>query len=321
MKILFISAASGVDYQCDCVFHGLNCLDDVEVYTINDLWYMYRGNPSERTLELYGKGFTITNRVPVEKRNLVDIDTAKKQIADRLFDVVIYGSIWRCDQLLEQVLTAYPRNKVIFIDGEDFTFGPDRAIWTRGVMKKSHYKFRKKHYARAKELAEKGVYYKRELRTVDSNRFYPISFAVPRENLVDDVPAKTQEMATIVPGDLKTYIYDTEKAYYEGYQIARFGTTFKKAGWDCLRHYEILSNGCIPYFPDLKKCPDEIMVNFPKNIILETNRLYERKLFTDELYTYYADWLLNYTRQYLTTKTLAEYILSLTPAPETFRTQ
>jgi hypothetical protein len=29
----------------------------------------------------------------------------------------------------------------------------------------------------------------------------------------------------------------------------------KKGGWDCLRHYEIIGNGCMPYFENIEKCP------------------------------------------------------------------
>ena len=86
--------------------------------------------------------------------------------------------------------------------------------------------------------------------------------------------------------------------------------TTRKAGWDCMRHYEILANGCIPYFPDIANCPVNTMLNFPKNIIRETNRLYETKQYNETSYNYFAKYLLDYTRKYLTTKELAVYILS-----------
>ena len=77
-----------------------------------------------------------------------------------------------------------------------------------------------------------------------------------------------------------------------------------------MRHYEILANGCIPYFPNIKKLPSSTMVPFPRHIIIETNRLRDAGLMTDSLYAHYANMLLRYTREYLTTKKLAEYVLS-----------
>ena len=38
-----------------------------------------------------------------------------------------------------------------------------------------------------------------------------------------------------------------------------------KAGWDCLRHYEILMNGCIPYFRP-KRLSNDCITTLPKLI-------------------------------------------------------
>ncbi len=65
---------------------------------------------------------------------------------------------------------------------------------------------------------------------------------------MSEIPEKDQDFASLIPGVLSTYIYDTEEEYFKGYQRAFYAVTCKKAGWDCLRHYEILANGCIPYF-------------------------------------------------------------------------
>ena len=46
----------------------------------------------------------------------------------------------------------------------------------------------------------------------------------------------------------------------------------EKAGWDCLRHYEIIGNGTIPYFHELEDCPPDTLHSFPKELILETNK-------------------------------------------------
>ena len=85
-----------------------------------------------------------------------------------------------------------------------------------------------------------------------------------------------------------------------------------------MRHYEIMGNGCIPYFPDIEKCPKNTMALLPKDLLIEGNSLYAkfngRRL--EELsdadiqqYNVLVQKLLNYTREHLTTKHMARYIL------------
>jgi hypothetical protein len=103
---------------------------------------------------------------------------------------------------------------------------------------------------------------------------YPISFSVPSCKIVDTIPFKTRLLAHIIPGDTRTYIYDNESDYYQGYRESWFALTCKKAGWDCMRHYEIIANGCIPLFLDLHQCPPCTLTTFPKELILQSNLLY-----------------------------------------------
>ena len=101
--------------------------------------------------------------------------------------------------------------------------------------------------------------------------------------MVAAVPDKTLDFTPIVPGNYSTYgtaksvgfwllpnshnhldsiarykwgkTDADEIGYYKEYQHSRFGLTYKKAGWDCHRHYEILSSGAVPYFTDLAERP------------------------------------------------------------------
>jgi hypothetical protein len=82
----------------------------------------------------------------------------------------------------------------------------------------------------------------------------------------------------------------------------------KKAGWDCLRHYEILANNCIPYFTDLKECPDRTLINLPKELLLEAKELAHN--FDEQKYLIILKELFEYTKQHLTTKQLAQYVLN-----------
>ena len=50
-----------------------------------------------------------------------------------------------------------------------------------------------------------------------------------------------------------SYAFEDEHAYYEDLRRARYGITVKRAGWDCLRHYELAANGCVPCFRALRR--------------------------------------------------------------------
>src|SRR5579872_430226 len=92
----------------------------------------------------------------------------------------------------------------------------------------------------------------------------PIEFTIPEIKIVTKIPNKDKDFASLIPGKLDTYVYNSEETYYEDYQRSYFAITTKKGGWDCLRHYEILSQGCIPYFVDLDKCDLDTMHFFPR---------------------------------------------------------
>lgn len=150
-----------------------------------------------------------------------------------------------------------------------------------------------------------------------TNTPYPIQFSISEIKIVDKIPQKNQDFAYIIPGQNKTYIFDDESKYYKDYQQSYFAITTKKAGWDCLRHYEILANGCIPYFLDLENCPKNTMVFLPKELILEAMNLegvsygkIDHSKFNYKKYYEILSKLLDHTRKYLTTRSIAQYILN-----------
>ena len=75
-------------------------------------------------------------------------------------------------------------------------------------------------------------------------------------------------------GNLRNYIFDTEESYYAQYAKSWFGYTTKKAGWESLRHYEIIACGTLPYFKSIKNKPNHIMPNYPVEVQLKANELY-----------------------------------------------
>ena len=147
---------------------------------------------------------------------------------------------------------------------------------------------------------------------------WPITFSIAKEKIVVEIPKKNKILSNLIPGDISTYIYDNEKDYYDEYKQSYFAITKKKAGWDCLRHYEILANGCIPLFEDLEKCPKNTLALFPKDLVLQGMKLYESHFKTGVTaegilkYNELCEQLLTYTRNHLTTVKIVEYILDKT---------
>jgi len=147
---------------------------------------------------------------------------------------------------------------------------------------------------------------------------HPITFSFPEEKIIKELSIKTKMLSNLIPGKRETYIYNNETDYYNEYRTSFFATTIKKKGWDCMRHYEIMGNGCIPYFPDIEKCPINTMALLPKNLILEGNTLYTKfkgkkiKEISNadiQQYNVLVQKFLNYTRAHLTTTKMARYIL------------
>lgn len=100
---------------------------------------------------------------------------------------------------------------------------------------------------------------------------FPLGYSYPEELFLTSNPKKTQVWAEVIPGFRETYRFNQEQDYYQMYQSARFGFTWKKGGWDCLRHYEIISNGAIPVFKDIDLCPESTLVNLPKDLFKRVN--------------------------------------------------
>ena len=324
MKILYIHSTNNDyefynDYMNDLLLHGLRELYGNNVIDYPGCWYLYNDEINQRELEekrFWGKGFTIRNIL----KNFASIDREdiKQKIKNKYFDLVIYGSIRRSDLFFDEIVKY--NNKFIFIDGED-----DNYIETK--------------------YSNQGLYFKRELLSED-HRIKPISFAIPKSKILKEIDYHPKNiLAPLIPGKLNTYIYDNESSYYEMYKKSIFALTYKKAGWDCLRHYEILMNGCIPLFLDIENCPKNIITTLPKgkliDLLKEFNNIFSfynpfkifkkkhltfQRIFKILKFNFKSDDLdnfikknervfelkkdlLNFTKKNLTTESLAKYTL------------
>ena len=88
-----------------------------------------------------------------------------------------------------------------------------------------------------------------------------------------------------------------------------------------MRHYEIIANGCIPYFSNIEDCPQNTMALLPIGLIKEGNLLYDTYKNTTLTSLSSTDIeqckelimkLLTYLRNHLTTTKMAQYILDTT---------
>lgn len=268
-KFLHINHFGYPDYQNDMVFHGGRSLygtDYVESHRANYMYKSYAPNKSS----LYGRGFTLYCRLDDVVPDNSDLEA---KIADRYFDYIVYGSVFRCRDYWDLVTKVYPRDRIILIDGEDHT----GIFW---------------------DMAAKGTYFKRELINTDLH-IHPIGFGIPKE-LISHGTKKTKEFAYIDPNDRKTYIYDNEESYYQDYRESYFAWTQKKAGWDCLRHYEILMNGCFPAMRNIHQMPFRTMTAFPLFIVRDYFDKHGYK-FTSEYWEYW-DKLMEHTIRCNTTE-------------------
>jgi hypothetical protein len=312
MKILYIGTTDAPDFMSDTIFHGFRTLlgtDVVDGVKIPQLYTDY----SRDLNSVHGRGFTIAKTLTDEG---IDREDIEEKIISNYFDYVIYGASHRDDgrHYIQLVAEHYSPRRIVFINGAD--------SW-RGTIQ-------------PEKINLPGIHFMRERLTNDKS--HPLSFSIPKEIIVNEVPTKEYYLMPLVPGVASTYIYNDQEAYYNMYQKSLFGLTWKKAGWDCLRHYEILSQGCLPLFLDIHHLPLTLMNMYPRvqveelltlavsiegykkdmeftyddRITLSNVDLSKIEFKNPEEYGYYeiANKLLSYTKNYLTTEYQAGYILN-----------
>lgn len=291
MNILFVSSPTP-DYQNDVVLHGLRQIFGSSVVDCPQKSCMYKDLVDPEPL--YGRGFTIfktLNNINIDRNDI------ENKVKNRFFDLIIYGSARRNLDYVKDVLTNYRKNEIVFIDGED----------------DEHIDF---------NLSFAGTLFKRELK-VKTDGVYPISFGFPEEKIAKELVKKEKNISFIIPNWNQSYNFHLESDYYNEYQQSRFAWTWKKAGWDCMRHYEILFNGCLPIFFNLEMCPEQTMNSFPKKEILSYQNKFFSKLndsheksmqiaeaIDENEYNDVLEKIFEYSKNHLTTKHCAQSILS-----------
>jgi len=298
MKVLYLSGAKGPDYLADVIFHGLRSLLGPDVIDVNRMDFMYRG---------YFKDwpwYTLYNLLdPLPEADRTDIES---KIRNHYFDVVLYGSVLRDRSHLPLVLEYYPHNRIGFIDGED-EIDTNYIGYERIPTQNLH-----PWEVEGSTVPRDCPYFKRELTSLD--RAYPISFGIPKEKIIEPIPEKIRLLAPCDPRDRSTFIYspDLQHEYYRQYGESYFGYTRRQGGWDCMRHYEIMAAGAVPYFQDIEQCPSGTLNFIPKDNLLTARVLHDNWTGCEKDIDGYKK-VLSSVRfallNYLTTEALAKYVL------------
>lgn len=287
MKILTIApSAPCIDYLQNSVYLGLKGIFGTDVECNVPLEYYYKSY-KENGPPLWGKGFSYTN---ILDDNLECVaENILEKVKDKYYDLIVYLFVSRANDGLEEILNITQGKNVFLINGEDTDYD-------------LYY-----HDPRV-------VYFKRELVEKKHSNVFPIGYAIHESKLCKDKVVKTKEISDSIPSfdDMTTvssskYIFDKEEDYYRDYQVSKYGLTRKKAGWDTMRHYEILANKCIPLFTDIDDCPELTLTRMPKKLFSEIKNAYPN--ISDSQYEKYRDELFEYTKENLTTEKLAKYIL------------
>lgn len=139
-------------------------------------------------------------------------------------------------------------------------------------------------------------------RCFEKKGIYPISFSWPGG--WSSPVEKSKLLSSIVPG--LPYSFADPSLYLREYQDSAFAFTFKKGGWDCFRHLEILASGCIPVMPDVHEIPPFTMVHYPKRLLRSV--LEQESLATSE-YSLMRPHTMAQISGHLSSEQMAKYLL------------
>jgi hypothetical protein len=269
MRVLYLTAPAS-DYLADSVLHGLRSLLGPDVVDFPRCDVLYRDASGALAGRAHGRGFTLyglLDDIPVDRYDVVG------KVERGYYDLVVISSIHRQFGWFLQLRPWLRRDRTIILDGEDHgAIYPYRGSYWRAAghrrLAPAHTRYpyykrewtpetvRYRWYTLVPEWAAARLPAPRGLRRV--------AFSVPAEKIVAAPPPKHKEFPRHVvdpevaaaTGATTGYAFAEEAAYYADLRATRWGITTKRAGWDCIRHYEIAANGAVPCFRDLDRKPD-----------------------------------------------------------------
>jgi hypothetical protein len=270
MRVLFITSPEA-DYLSDGLLIGFRSAQGIDVVDFPAREVLYKDCENEVRRQVRGNGFTLYTGLldPIQ----VDRYGINTKLENGHFDLIVFSDIWRQFGLFSQWRPYLNRRNTIICDGADSSaVYPYAGCW-----------WRKPYYWLLPRAHREFLYFKRELTSASQfnlwHRFLPrglwsllpaaknlrkIAFSIPQEKIVRALPTKHKqfprhivdpELAAFTSDSGTGYAFLTEQEYYRDLQVSKYGITTKRAGWDCLRHYEIAANAAIICFRNLQRKP------------------------------------------------------------------
>jgi hypothetical protein len=264
-RVLLVTTDSS-DYQSDVLVHGLRLILGEQLVETPRRDPLYSDFPEDWSALQYGRGFTLysgsLDPIPIDRSG------SREHLAAGDFDLLVIGDIWRSYGEFVDLLPFAAETPIAAVDGSD-SEAPvpyERAWWRRPgfwFMPRPH---RRATYFK-RELTPRTSWFRsyltNPLARQPPRRMRPISFGIPEHLVLDELPQKTKDFPTHIVdvqlaerlGAATSYAFADEASYYADLRTSRFGVTTKRAGWDCMRHYELAASGCLLCFRDLDSKP------------------------------------------------------------------
>ncbi len=274
MRILFLHS-NIPNYVTDGLLHGLREVLGNAVVDVPRNDVMYRDAIPE-LLDKTGNGGKI---LYAKLEDADELRTARcfwqRELAD--YDYVLFADIDRQADLFHtlyrQLGPTVAQDKLIIIDGYDaaqvFPYFKMRWRLRTKWWTFLHPYHRVRYFKRERLDRSAGGLWASFYRWLERRyRLYTITMSIPDE-YIEDVPMEEKdqdfpnylvdgEVARMLgqadafnPTGKRQFKFPDEQSYLTDVRRSRYGITTKRAGWDCLRHYEYAAKGVVLCFRDL----------------------------------------------------------------------
>ncbi|HEY5749071.1 MAG TPA: hypothetical protein VIU12_23545 [Chryseolinea sp.] len=259
------------DYLSDSLFHGMRSLLGSAVVDYPKCERLYTNCTPAIRKTIRGGGFTLYTGLCEDIE--VDRTDIEAKIRRGAFDLIIISDIWRLFRWFARMRRWLdPRNTVLCDGADSGQVYPVSGYWWRYparwfVPSPKQFLYFKREWTQD-SVASFPDYCLRRIanwQTKPGANWRRIGFSIPEEKIVRDLPAKTKlfpahivdpEVSDKLPNSSVSYAFASENPYYGDLQESRFGITTKRAGWDCLRHYEVAAQGSVLCFRNLNLKPE-----------------------------------------------------------------
>ena len=262
MRLLFLTD-DREDYLSDGLLHGLRQLPWLELVDYPRKECMYEGGRQCKVAPGFGVrggGFSLYGLLK-EPEGGIDRSFIWQRLAAGWFDAVLVSNVWRQWGFLLQWRELLAAQTLLLLDGDD-----DQRLYPCSGTRFRQFGFGT-GLTNLLQLPSTHIF-KREL-TNRSRKWglrinvHPLAFSIPHQKILMQLPIKSQLFPShIVDQDLSNklgasanYVFADEKSYRSDLANSRFAITTRRAGWDCLRHYEIAASGAVICFRDLDQKP------------------------------------------------------------------